>query len=151
MHLWELQIVQRFARHPKYFPVLLSCNRPVDGTWCRRCPKCAVTCLLLSAFLDPAEVHAIFGEDLFAREELAPAFDAILGIRGDKPLECVCTPEEAILAARLCSRRFAARGEAPPGYLARAVELTRGVAIDEEQLLGDFNSENLLPAWFKAR
>ena len=131
MHLWEIQIVERFARHPKYFPVLLSCNKPVAQSWCRRCPKCAVTYLLLSAFVDPAEVQAIFGEELFARAELEPAFQAILGVVGDKPLECVCTPEEAVLAARRAAQRIAAAGAPLPGLLARALAGTAAVVIDE--------------------
>lgn len=151
MHLWEIQIVERFARHPKYFPVLLSCNKPVAQSWCRRCPKCAVTYLLLSAFVDPAEVQAIFGEELFARAELEPAFQAILGVVGDKPLECVCTPEEAVLAARRAAQRIAAAGAPLPGLLARALAGTAAVVIDEAALLGDHNEENLLPSWFAAR
>ncbi|MFO0759696.1 MAG: hypothetical protein U0359_24620 [Byssovorax sp.] len=149
MHLWEIQIVERFVRYPQYFPVLLSCNQPRDRTWCRGCAKCAVTYLLLSAFLPPAEAAQILGGDLFADEALAVHFDAILGIAGDKPLECVCTREEGILAARLAGERYRDAGVALPPYLARAIEATRAEAIDAEALLHGYNEENLLPAWLR--
>lgn len=149
MHLWELQIVERFSHYPQYFPVLLSCNQPREGTWCRTCAKCAVTCLLLSAFLPPHEVTRILGKDLLSDGAMAPHFDAILGLVGHKPLECICTREEAVLAVRLAAGQYRGAGAALPPYLEQALAATRAEVIDTEALLRGYDEQNLLPAWLR--
>lgn len=118
----ELEIVQRFVRHPKYLYDVTSCNayfgeprfvQPFLRTnyWCNRCPKCVFLFACFSAFLPKNEVVSIFGADLYSKKRLLPLFKRILGIEGFKPLDCVGEPEEMILAMHYASCRKEYSGE----------------------------------------
>ncbi|HEX2253166.1 MAG TPA: hypothetical protein VHQ65_07860 [Thermoanaerobaculia bacterium] len=103
--LWEVQIGALLARHPEYHRAFLSCNRGLyDGGWCRRCPKCAFTFLLLAAFLPPAEVREILGGDPGASDELVAWVDRLTR-EEERPFECVGTRGESRLALALAARR----------------------------------------------
>lgn len=96
----ELQVVEEFAKYPKYFKVFSSCNRnfriknPSDRKWCGECPKCLFVFICLSAFLPKKEVLDIFGKNLFEDKDLIPLFEELIGVLNFKPFECVGTPEE---------------------------------------------------------
>lgn len=92
----ELEIVRRFCKLTDFHSVYSSCNRnfhiggsKIDGRWCRDCPKCRFAALSLALFLPPAEVTAILGEDLLARDDQADGFRALCGLGRNKPFECV--------------------------------------------------------------
>ncbi len=103
----ELKIIEQFTKYPQYFSTFTSCNKnwkiqqPATSNqqpqylWCGKCPKCAFTFLLLSAFLPKATVLTIFGKNLFDDEALLPLYRELLGLEGYKPFECVGTPEES--------------------------------------------------------
>lgn len=110
----ELSIVENFAGLTEYHDVFSSCNRNfhVHGSrlaprdrWCGECPKCAFVFLMLSAYLPSADVVRIFGADLFARTELLPLFQSLLGYESTKPFECVGTYDEAVAAAHMALMR----------------------------------------------
>lgn len=118
----ELEIVRRFARHPKYLRTVTSCNtyfwlttpeRLLYGMpyWCKRCPKCVFLFACFAAYLPKKDVVGMFGADLFARPKLIPLVRRILGTEGFKPLDCVGEPEEMILAMHYASVRGEYAGE----------------------------------------
>ncbi|MCR4737580.1 MAG: hypothetical protein K5846_05410 [Bacteroidales bacterium] len=105
--LTELQIAERFAQHPQYFPVFKSCNvGSKEDKWCCHCPKCLFAYVILSPFIDDSTMVRIFGEDLLDKAELAPTLDELDGMSKTKPFECVGTIREVNQAMRrLCNTR----------------------------------------------
>lgn len=111
-NLSELQIARKFTEFPQYYPVFSSCNQAnfkiTSGEkkrWCGKCPKCAFTFALFSAYMTKNELVGIFGKNLYEDETLKPLFDELLGKRKFKPFECVGTPEEVSEAMRLYKKR----------------------------------------------
>ncbi len=104
----ELSIAGLFSRRAAYHRAFRSCNaayrldpaRRARG-WCGRCPKCRFVFLVLAPFLGRRELVGIFGEDLFAGPARAPGFEALLGLAGDKPFECVGEVSESRAALAL--------------------------------------------------
>jgi len=105
-NMTELQVVEEFVKHPKYFKVFSSCNRNFKisaplrsdelwrGKWCGECPKCLFVFICLAAFLPKKEILNIFGKDLFEEKNLLPLFEELIGVKNFKPFECVGTQEE---------------------------------------------------------
>jgi len=109
--LTELQIAERFAHLPAYFGAFTSCNRSfaLDQArrathWCCDCPKCFFVYLILAAWLDPADLIGIFGQNILDQPHEAK-FAEILGYTGHKPFECVGDYAEARAALRLVAAR----------------------------------------------
>ncbi|MFT4976215.1 MAG: hypothetical protein ACI8S6_002111 [Myxococcota bacterium] len=103
--LTELRIGQGFARHPRYFDRVTSCNanfriRPQDppARWCGHCPKCLFVSLILAPHLDDSEMMRIFGGNFLAEEGNRPLLMELMGLAAHKPFECVGTPEEVAAA-----------------------------------------------------
>lgn len=91
----ELQIAERFAQYPQYFPVFKSCNAgSKENKWCCNCPKCLFAFIILSPFIPREELRKIFGEDLLDKPELEHTFDELTGLSPYKPFECVGTLKE---------------------------------------------------------
>lgn len=91
----ELQIAEKFARYPAYFPVFRSCNAgSKEDKWCCNCAKCLFAYIILAPFLTDAQLVDIFGEDLLDKPELEPVFDQLTGLAAAKPFECVGTVKE---------------------------------------------------------
>lgn len=108
--LSELAIMKQFVQYPRWYNLLSSCNRVlrqrIDKTrWCGECPKCAFAFLLLAAFLDRSTVVKIFGIDMFEDPKLFSTFDELFGRTGNKPFDCVGTPEEVQAAFCLIADR----------------------------------------------
>lgn len=104
--LYELQIALIFSYRPQYFNFFTSCNKnfKLDPTshpeslWCKRCPKCVSTGLLLGAFVGKDKISEIMGAyppDLPENQEI---MKELLGEKPVKPFECVLTRREAKLA-----------------------------------------------------
>jgi hypothetical protein len=119
--MYEIEIARVFACSPQlrtFHPLFLSCNEAIDGTrWCNKCSKCCFIFLILSAWMPPNEVCAIFEDNLFGKMELAsqqrvrvavPAVSVDSESRTpiEKPFECVGTFEEARCAVELSMRRW---------------------------------------------
>lgn len=131
--LSELKIAELFAAHgfTKYKDVFSSCNRAYVHTsrhmsWCGLCTKCAFTFLILSPFLPRRELEALFGgKNLLLESDLMPTFKQLLGIEGDKPLECVGEIKESRAAMRLAQQIYPElagyRFDLPEGYDFRAI------------------------------
>ena len=102
--LYELQITKLFSRYPQYFQVFSSCNtnfkldprqHPQSGLWCKTCPKCVSTALLLTPFIGKdkvIEIMSAYPPDLPQNLEI---LIELLGQKPVKPFECVLTRAEA--------------------------------------------------------
>ena len=103
--LKELRIAEIFCKNffDNYKGNFSSCNRNFHiGSdherffWCGECPKCAFIFLAFSPFLPKDKLLGIFGgKNLFADAALTPTFRQIMGISGNKPMECVGEISEA--------------------------------------------------------
>ncbi|MBX4200745.1 hypothetical protein KW786_01310 [Candidatus Parcubacteria bacterium] len=119
---YEIRIVKLFSKHlpaqagKKYFRLFSSCNRNFasdrrslgEGVppWCGRCAKCVFAFTLLSAFVPKKELTAIFGRNLYQKEELLPLFKDVLGFGDMKPFDCVGTFAESQSALYLAKKPF---------------------------------------------
>jgi hypothetical protein len=93
--LSELKIAEIFSRCPDFFPVFKSCNAgSKTNSWCCNCPKCLFVYIILSPFLPPAQLEAIFGENLLVKPSLQEELQKLRGILPDKPFECVGSRDE---------------------------------------------------------
>ena len=109
----ELRIVKEFVRFEKALPLFTSCNKnwkigPGEKQtipWCRACPKCAFTGVLLAAFLPRERVVALQGGDVLTEPGLVATYRELLGLQGHKPFECVGTPHETAAAFHLAHER----------------------------------------------
>lgn len=106
--LSELRIAELFSRSSfdTYHDVFSSCNRAFTHEssrmfWDGTCPKCAFVYLALTPFVAPEKVQALFsGKNLLLEPGLEPTYRQLLGIEGDKPLECVGEVKESRAAMR---------------------------------------------------
>lgn len=104
----EVYIAEIFAHigFDKYKGVFSSCNRAFTHDsnhifWCGRCPKCAFTFLAFTPFIERSELEAIWHKNLLLDPELEFTYSNLLGIAGDKPLDCVGEIKESRVAMRL--------------------------------------------------
>ncbi len=110
--LSELQIAFALSQHPRYAERFTSCNANfrqgatgASARWCGRCPKCVFVALMLAPHVTELTVETIFGRDLLAEPENFAMLEALVGVRGQKPFECVGTPDESLAAlARLAEQ-----------------------------------------------
>jgi len=110
----ELRIGELFARlgFAKYQGVFSSCNRAYTHDrqqmfWCGECPKCAFVFLILTPFVERQELEALWdGKNLLLDAGLEPTYRQLLGIEGDKPLDCVGEIKEARTAMRLAQAAY---------------------------------------------
>ena len=102
----ELAISRSFARLDRYHGTFCSCNAAfrqhagTDDRWCGHCPKCRFVGLMLAPFLEPAELTAIIGVDMFADPDQVDGFAALMS-DADKPFECVGERRESAVALRM--------------------------------------------------
>ncbi len=106
----ELKIAEMFAStgYEKYKTVFSSCNRAFTHSsdrifWCGVCPKCAFVFLIFTPFIDRVELEKLWDKNLLLDPELESTYQQLLGIDGDKPLECVGEVKEsrsAMIAAQ---------------------------------------------------
>jgi hypothetical protein len=98
----ELQIAEKFAQYPQYFPVFRSCNAgSKENKWCCNCPKCLFAYIILAPFIEKNTLLQIFGEDLLNKPEMEHFFNQLTGKEATKPFECVGTVEEVITALKM--------------------------------------------------
>jgi len=110
----ELRIAELFAdkTFDKYKDVFSSCNRAFKHdkekiSWCGECPKCAFVFLALSPFVTQNELEKLFSDkNLLKDVKLEPTYRQLLGIKGDKPLECVGEIKECRAAMRLVQSKY---------------------------------------------
>lgn len=112
--LSELRIAELFAKYgfEKYKDVFSSCNRAFvlssNGiSWCGNCPKCAFTFLIFTPFIERTELEAVWGgKNLLLDPALEVTYKQLLGIKGDKPLDCVGEIKESRTAMDLAKKFY---------------------------------------------
>lgn len=104
----ELGIARAFARLEQYHGSFTSCNAIFrldpelrSASWCGDCPKCRFVFLILSPFLSPEKLEAIFGRAMLDEPEQYEGFALLTATGGHKPFECVGEEEESLAAIRL--------------------------------------------------
>lgn len=110
----ELRVAELFANlgFEKYKNEFTSCNRAfVHGSqeisWCGECPKCAFVFLILTPFVERLKLEALWGgKNLLLDPNLEPTYKQLLGIEGDKPLDCVGEIKESRAAMRLAQEQY---------------------------------------------
>ena len=109
----ELKIAELFVKHGfnKYADVFSSCNRAytLGSTmgWCGNCPKCCFVYLVLANFTDESHLTKLFyGRNLLLEPELEMTYRNLLGIEGDKPLDCIGEVQESRLAMRKMQNQY---------------------------------------------
>lgn len=91
----ELQIAMLFAKEEKYFDVFKSCNvGSKQDIWCGHCAKCLFAYIILSPFIAPERLDAIFGKNMLDEVALRLEFEQLTGHTESKPFECVGTVSE---------------------------------------------------------
>jgi hypothetical protein len=110
----ELWIASRFAALTGYHRTFHSCNKafaldPVrrQARWCGRCDKCCFIDLILSPFMTPDELGAIFdGREPLGDPTLTDQFRTLLDVSGTpKPFECVGDVRECRAAIHMAAGR----------------------------------------------
>ena len=112
--LSELHIAEIFAEtgFTKYKDVFSSCNRAFTQgqdhmSWCGECAKCAFVFLAFTPFVDRAELEKLWGgKNLLLDPMLDPIYKQLLGIEGDKPLDCVGEVKESRSAMRIAQDTY---------------------------------------------
>ena len=112
--LSEVRIAELFARvgFDTYKDVFSSCNRAFTRNsdrmfWCGACPKCAFVFLALTPFVDKTALETLFhGKNLLLNPSMKPMYRQLLGIEGDKPLECVGEIKESRAAMRIAQQIY---------------------------------------------
>jgi hypothetical protein len=145
----ELQIARNFARHPKYYKVFKSCNAgSKEDKWCCSCPKCLFVYLILSPYIERPILKDIFGEDLLENEKLAGILEELIGIRPEKPFECVGTRDEINTAICLTIKKDERLGRPCPRLLEhyKGLSVYRKYRNRENPYDRYFDENHLIPA-----
>ena len=112
--LCELQIALLFARTERYFDIFRSCNvGSKQDIWCGHCAKCLFAYIILSPFIAPDRLAAIFGRNLLDDGSMLPLLQELAGCTEAKPFECVGTVEEVRAALALTRHRWYAATPLP--------------------------------------
>ena len=105
--LSELQIAMLFSSYEKYFDVFRSCNvGSKQDIWCGQCPKCLFAYIILSPFIPPQRLNAIFGKCMLDDPDMRLYFDQLTGHAETKPFECVGTISEVHSALSMALSRW---------------------------------------------
>lgn len=110
----ELRVAELFSKlgFEKYKGVFTSCNRAfIHGSqtisWCGECPKCAFVFLILTPFIERQKLETLWGgKNLLLDPNLEPTYKQLLGIEGNKPLDCVGEVKESRAAMRLAQKQY---------------------------------------------
>ena len=109
-NLYELQIIQHFAKLPQYHSSFLSCNmayrKGAKLNWCGKCPKCLFVFASLYPFVGQKKTIKIFNKNLFEDKDLIPLLEELTGEKGFKPFDCVGTKEESLVIFYLSLKKF---------------------------------------------
>jgi hypothetical protein len=142
----ELQIAKQFAAFPKYFDCFRSCNvGSKTNVWCGSCAKCLFVYSILSPFIAPERLEAIFGKNMLDDISLRADFDGLTGFSPVKPFECVGTAKEVCFALEKTAANYKKAGRQLPQLLEYFCENCKSV---QTNLFKEFNAENNVPAEF---
>ena len=148
--LTELQIAMLFSRYGHYYDVFKSCNAgSKEDIWCGKCAKCLFAYIILSPFIEPERLNAIFGKNMLDDESLRLEFDQLTGNAETKPFECVGTVSEVNDALSMCLSKWYAGSDNKPvllqGYKAHSI-VNNLYSIQDEHNLSDDDRCRLVDA-----
>ena len=116
--LSELQIAMLFSRLDEYHEVFRSCNvGSKQDIWCGHCAKCLFAYIILSPFLAPQRLTAIFGKNMLDDDTMRHEFLQLTGEAETKPFECVGTVSEVHTALAMTISRWYTNTAALPRLL----------------------------------
>ena len=96
-----------FSRFSAYHDVFRSCNvGSKQDIWCGHCAKCLFAYIILSPFIAPDRLNAIFGKSMLDDSSLELEFRQLLGLAETKPFECVGTVSEVRQALQMAVQRW---------------------------------------------
>jgi UDP-N-acetyl-alpha-D-muramoyl-L-alanyl-L-glutamate epimerase len=112
--LSELHIAHLLARTERYDECFTSCNRSFrirqderQARWCRNCPKCRFTFLILATAMSSDRLDRIFGGNILTDSDQLQGYEELVGLAGHKPWECVGEIAESCAAMlHLASQPF---------------------------------------------
>ena len=154
--LYEIQIAKIFAGFPQYFPLFLSCNEArkthsgkekPKNKWCGNCSKCLFVFAILSPFVPEKEMINTFGKNLFAEKKLLPTMLELIDIDKVKPLECVGTKKESLLAFYLSWQKNR-KGSLLDHFAKNILHKERNLESKTKTILKAWNKQNNLPPEF---
>ena len=157
---YDLKITQKFSQDEKYFSTFSSCNQNFKITkpspikpgslWCGKCAKCAFMFVALAAFIPKKQVEDIFQANLLTDKKLRPIYQELLGVRGNKPFDCIGTPEETIVAFSEIAKKGEYAGSAIMDMVVREI-LSKAEDIEKRKMgiMGRYEDE-LIPEKFRA-
>lgn len=129
--LSELQIAMLFSRFTAYHDVFRSCNAgSKQDIWCGHCAKCLFAYIILSPFIEPQRLNAIFGKSMLDDLTLLTEFRQLVGLEDTKPFECVGTVSEVRQALAMALRRW--YSSAPTPALLNKLEELEKLEIQEK-------------------
>lgn len=146
--LSELQIARLFAGQKAYHRVFKSCNAgSKTNSWCGKCPKCLFVYLILSPYLSQEELAGIFGKNLLADRSLEETLQQLVGVKEEKPFECVGSRDEVREAIELTIGKMEKAAKPLPYLLAeyRKFDLSKIPAGEAKGYDCYFDEENLIP------
>jgi len=153
----ELRIAGVYAMFPRYHQVATSCNRAFrlnagDQSWCGECDKCRFVYLVLSNYLAPHQLDAIFARELLNEEGQIPGFEALLGLDHHKPFECVGTEAESMVALSQTARKPAwASQSVVAHFISMVPTLTDSHRDLEREVYGVHEAPAALPEAYKSQ
>ena len=145
--LTELQIAMLFSRFTAYHDVFRSCNvGSKQDIWCGHCAKCLFAYIILSPFIAPERLNAIFGKSMLDDMTLRTEFLQLTGHAETKPFECVGTVSEVNAAISMAIERWYpdsrpallkdfAAGPIPPADTLHSVAAIGNLTAEERQIL----------------
>ncbi len=140
----ELWVAKRFAALAQYHGAFRSCNRAFHQDparrldhWCGVCDKCCFIDLILSPFVDRAELSEIFGgTEPLENPANDDKFCALLGLGDDaRPFECVGDVDECRTAVLLAAARDDRADSRLQGWRAEVTGTAAPAAPDAATLL----------------
>lgn len=160
--LYELQIARIFSKNSQYFKVFLSCNeaqktysgtRERTGSWCGECSKCLFVYIVLAPFLSKKELFFIFGKDLFNDKNLISIMTELVDEKKVKPLECVGTKKECLIALYLSWKNNFLLRQKQPELLAnfekKILPNYKNLEKEIDRILNNWDKNNFVPENWK--
>ncbi len=140
--LSELQIAMLFSRFTQYHDVFRSCNvGSKQDIWCGHCAKCLFAYIILSPFIEPTRLNAIFGKAMLDDTTMEHEFRQLVGEAETKPFECVGTVSEVRQALAMATARWYKEKRPALLKLVALDKLVGLVELDKLEPIGNLSSE----------
>ncbi len=145
--LSELQTAGLFSTLKEYHPIFCSCKTGrKEERWCGHCRKCLLNCVLLSAYLDDAELESIFHTNMLNDPAMQGIFDQLCGISEQGQALSAGMREDVNAAAAMSIGRHIAEGkELPLLYQNYRNSSFYELYKDKQTDWNQYNTENMVP------